>query len=77
MRVVFDPNARIAGLFFDPAAVEKPAYLQAKSIVERDVTIGSGKWELPGTLALPKERDVVAGVVFVPSARTRWIRLSR
>ncbi len=64
MRVVFDPNVRIAGLFFDPAA-EKPEYLQTNPTAEREITVGSGKWELPGTLALPNKGDVVAGVVFV------------
>ena len=65
LKVVFDPDARVAGLFLDAPAAEKPAYLKANPVVEREVTIGSGKWELPGTLAFPKKGDVIAGVVFV------------
>jgi dienelactone hydrolase len=81
LRVVLDQQKRVAGLFIDPMPPKKPAYLQSKPIVERDVTVGSGEWALPGTLALPKEGPIHAGVVFVhgsgPNDRDETINLSK
>ena len=56
--VVFDQQGRIAGFFMRPvtaatAPYALPAYADAASFTERDVTVGSGEWPLPGTLSLP------------------------
>lgn len=57
IRVVFDQNGSIAGLFFRPhrkapdrsaAVVPAPA-----AVAEREVTVGDGEWRLPGTLTTP------------------------
>ncbi len=69
-RIVFNDKKQIAGLGFVPAdqsklttpptAGQKPA-----SIVEREVTVGTGEWTLPGTLTLPKGDGKFAAVVLV------------
>lgn len=61
IRMVFNSDQRIAGLFFQPAedtAVETPPYevpnyADLERIEEREVVIGEGEWALPGTLTLP------------------------
>ncbi|HEY5610710.1 MAG TPA: DUF3887 domain-containing protein, partial [Thermoanaerobaculia bacterium] len=57
IKVVFDSEGRIAGLFFLPSQpppdLEPPAYAKPGSFVERDVTVGTGEWALGGTLAIP------------------------
>ncbi len=56
-KVVFDKGKKIAGLFFVPAqpSVEykSPSYVNTDSFKEKEVVVGTGKWELPATLALP------------------------
>lgn len=57
-RVVFDKAGKIAGFQFvpslPPAKYEPPPYADPAKFEERDVTVGSGDWTLPGTLAVPK-----------------------
>jgi alpha-beta hydrolase superfamily lysophospholipase len=81
VRVVLDQQKRVAGLFIDSMAPEKPDYLQSIPIVERDITVGPGEWALPGTLGLPKDGPIHAGVVFVhgsgPNDRDETINLSK
>jgi dienelactone hydrolase len=69
-RVVFDSKARIAGLNFmpakDPAADWKtPEYSKAELYVERQTKVGSGEWELPATLTLPKGDGPFPALVLV------------
>jgi dienelactone hydrolase len=57
-KVVFDAHKKIAGLFFVPsqAAPEPfapPPYANKLLFSEKDFTVGSGQWSLPGTLTLP------------------------
>ncbi|MEW5901531.1 MAG: alpha/beta fold hydrolase [Acidobacteriota bacterium] len=56
-RVVFDKAEKIAGFQFvpslPPAKYEPPKYADPAKFVEREVTIGSGEWTLPGTLTVP------------------------
>jgi dienelactone hydrolase len=73
LKVVFDRKGRIAGLFFVPprdhaaegGAYEPPDYAQPGSFQERQVTVGSGKWALPGTLLLPAGTSPVPGLILV------------
>lgn len=66
IRMVFNADNRISGLFFQPAedvAVETPPYEAPSYAVtgrfeEREVMIGSGDWALPGTLTLPAGEQV-------------------
>ena len=59
IRVVFDKDRRVAGLWFNPAqmtddsAYTAPAYVDPELFSESEVTVGSGEWALPGTLAMP------------------------
>lgn len=70
VRVVFDQEGRIAGLLMRPAAAAAPpyalpSYADPASFTENDVTIGSGEWALPGTVALPKGDGPFPAVVLI------------
>jgi dienelactone hydrolase len=68
-RVVFDKEGKIAGLNFvppaPPAKYEPPAYADPAKFEETEVTVGSGEWTLPGTLAMPKGQGPFPAVVLV------------
>jgi len=57
LRLVFDPEGRVAGMFFVPSQPREvwsaPDYAAPGSFQERDVTVVSGRYQLPGTLTLP------------------------
>ncbi len=61
LRVVFDGEGRIAGFRVlpasPPAAWSPAAYADPAKAREREVTVGSGEWALPGTLTLPAAGD--------------------
>ena len=61
LRVVFDGEGRIAGFRVlpgsPPAAWSPAAYADGAKAKEREVTVGSGEWALPGTLTLPAAGD--------------------
>ena len=67
IRVVFDSNAQIAGLFFQPAqaAVESkpPDYANPDSYSETEVVVQADEFSLPGTLTLPKSTPAPAVVL--------------
>jgi dienelactone hydrolase len=71
VRVVFDSRAKLAGLQFLPAQApapkpyEPPPYVDATKFSERNVTVGSGTWALPGTLSLPNGPAPFPAVVLV------------
>jgi hypothetical protein len=69
VKVVFDREKRIAGLFFVPpqaqAEYQPPPYANPESFREVEVTIGSPPWELPGTLTLPESAERVSAVVLL------------
>ncbi len=66
-RVVFDKENKITGLFFTPPTepYQAPTYVQRTAFRESDVTVGSGEWALPGTLALPMGKGPFPAVVLV------------
>jgi len=70
-KIVFDSEGRIAGLFFVPAQSpaepewQPPAYVNAESFREQELTFGSGEWALPGTLALPVGKGPFPAVILV------------
>jgi hypothetical protein len=68
-RVVFDKAGKIAGLGFVPTAppvkYEPPAYADPAKFEEIEVTVGSGEWALPGTLAIPKGEGAFPALVLV------------
>ena len=69
VKVVFDGRGRVAGLFFVPAPagpIDAPAaYITPGAYHEREVTIGSGTWAVPGTLTLPNGAGPFPAVLLV------------
>lgn len=67
VRVVYDAEQRVAGLFFKPQAAPYtlPAYATPEAFREREVTVGTEPWELPGTLTWPSAGGPAAAVVLV------------
>jgi hypothetical protein len=58
VKVVFSADKQVAGLFFVPSQLEAdsfapPPYAKPSAYQEKDFTVGSGEWSLPGTLTLP------------------------
>ncbi len=68
-RVVFDKNKKIAGFQFvpslPPAKYEPPKYAETSKFEEKEVSIGSEEWKLPGTLCMPKREGPFPAVVLV------------
>jgi len=69
IKVVFDRDMKVAGLFFVPtqgsSEYEPPAYVDSGSFTEQEVTVGGGGWSLPGTLTMPKGEGPFPAVVLV------------
>lgn len=69
VKVVFDKNKQIGGLFFVPSSgaseYEAPQYVKPDSFTEKEVTVGTGEWKLPGTLSMPKGAGPFPAVVLV------------
>jgi dienelactone hydrolase len=72
-KVVFDREHLISGLFFVPsqsASSESdtwtaPPYAKKEMFEEKEIKIGSGEWQLPGTLTLPMGAGPFPAVVLV------------
>ena len=68
-RVVFDKAGKVAGFGFvpslPPAKYEPPAYADPVRFEEKEVTVGSGEWALPGTLTMPQGDGPFPGLVLV------------
>ena len=68
VKVVYDPEGKVSGLWFSSAAPPEsppPPYTDPKSFSEEQVTIGSGWWALPGTLTRPNGEGPFPAVVLV------------
>jgi dienelactone hydrolase len=65
--VTFNAAGQIAGLQIRPPAPSwtPPAYALAGTFTERDVTVGTGDWKLPGTLTLPIGKGPFPAIVLV------------
>jgi dienelactone hydrolase len=62
VKVVLNSQGQVSGLFFLPATNEAvfskpPPYAHTNAFRERDFTVGSGEWQLPGTLTLPMSKS--------------------
>jgi len=66
-KLVFDSGDKITGLFFQPwnPKWKAPNYVDGTAFTELEITVGSGGWELPGTLTLPKNVASPPAVVLV------------
>jgi hypothetical protein len=69
IKLVYDADGKVAGLYFTPstAATEYtlPAYGDTGSFTESEITVGTGKWALPGTLTIPKGDGPFPAVILV------------
>lgn len=67
MKLAFDAQHRIAGLFFTPPTAEYslPSYAKPERVEERELTVGEGEWALPATLTLPRGVAKAPAVVLV------------
>ncbi|MGD0694395.1 MAG: alpha/beta fold hydrolase [Terriglobia bacterium] len=66
---VFDAKSRVAGFFVLPPEPEipwsAPDYAKPANFHERPITVGAGRWQLPGTLTLPNGAGRFPAVVLV------------
>jgi len=66
MKVVWNEAGEIAGLFFVPAGkYESPKYVDLAKFESREVTVGNGLLNLPGTLTVPKGDGPFPAIVLV------------
>ena len=67
VQVVFNGQRQISGLNFIPTNREyhAPDYVNKSACHETEVTIGEGKWALPGTLTVPDGSGPFPGLVLV------------
>jgi uncharacterized protein len=70
IQFAFDTAGKVSGLVFRPSAraaapYTLPSYANPSSFTEKEITIGSGEWVLPATLALPSGIGPWPAVVLV------------
>jgi hypothetical protein len=71
VQLVFNSQGQISGLSLIPSKTEyhPPAYVDTSTFQEVEVTIGKGKWAVPGTLTIPNSSsdntEPFPGVVLV------------
>jgi len=69
VKVVFNRERQITGLWFVPSRTQveykPPSYVNLISFREKEVTIKTGKWALPGTLTIPTGKGPFPAVVLV------------
>ncbi len=69
-KVVFS-GAKVAGLFFFPnkgdnaQLYDAPPYVDLKTFSDKEIAVGKGKWQLPGTISMPKGKGPFPAVVLV------------
>jgi len=67
--VVFSTSGQIAGLQMRPPAsatpYSAPAYVVSTAFKEREVTVGTGEWAVPGTVTMPVGTGPFPAVVLV------------
>ncbi|MCD4784065.1 MAG: alpha/beta fold hydrolase [Candidatus Eremiobacteraeota bacterium] len=69
LKLVFDSRKLISGMWFVPtkSAVKykSPGYVKPGAFTEKEVTVGKGKWALPGTLSIPKGKGPFPVILLV------------
>lgn len=70
LQIAFDPEGRIAGLAFRPAASPgvpygMPSYADPGTYTEESMTVGLAEWALPATLTIPVGAGPFPAVVLV------------
>jgi dienelactone hydrolase len=61
-KVVFNSQGEVTGLFFLPSTAgvdssKPPPYARTNAFREKNFTVGSGEWQLPGTLTVPVNKS--------------------
>lgn len=75
-KIFMDAQGQVKGLFFEPASTtpggpaaaaewKAPGYAKPDAFHERELTLVSGRWELPAILTLPNTKTTVPAVVLV------------
>jgi uncharacterized protein len=65
-KVVFTSENKITGLFFLPAGkYQAPTYVDSLIFEEKEIQIGEGAWQLPGTLSIPRGKGPFPVVILV------------
>jgi hypothetical protein len=68
-RLAYDSNMHVAGLFYAPSPPivewKAPDYAKQSTFTEKGVTVGTGQYQLPGTLTLPQGAGPFPAVVLV------------
>jgi dienelactone hydrolase len=75
-KIFMDAQGQVKGLFFEPASTtpggpaaaaewKAPSYAKPDAFHERELTLVSGRWELPAILTLPNTKTMVPAVVLV------------
>jgi uncharacterized protein len=76
-KIFMDAQGQVKGLFFEPASAtpggpaggaaewKAPSYTKLDTFHERELTLVSGRWELPAILTLPNTKTMVPAVVLV------------
>jgi len=75
-KIFMDARGQVKGLFFEPASNtpggpsgaaewKAPSYTKPDAFHERELTLVSGRWELPAILTLPNTKLTVPAVVLV------------
>ena len=71
VQFTLNPSGQVAGMYFRPPdkplpdTWKRPSYSRPESFHEREVTVGTDKWKLGGTLTVPVTKDKVPGIVLV------------
>jgi len=72
IQLTMDAAGKVAGLYLRPPdqalppVWKHPSYSKAESFKERQVTVGSGDWQLGGTFTVPVGKGPFPGVVLIP-----------
>jgi uncharacterized protein len=64
VKLIYDAERRLAGLWLSPAWTP-PDYADPARFSESELTVGQGKWALPGTLARPNGDGPFPAIVLV------------
>ncbi len=76
-KIFMDAQGHVKGLFFEPASTspggptgeaaewKAPSYAKPDAFHKRELTLVSGRWELPATLTLPNTKTSVPAVILV------------
>ena len=71
IKIIFERYGKICGLWFiprvdaDEVQYTSPVYAHKDRMDEREISIDSGEWKLPGTLSMPKGKGPFPAVVLV------------